>query len=404
MSNNLERLLSALHTAFDNQQLMRLTLSVPQTAALEAGWKNIYLRAALIKKTLQLSVTYRYARRDEVKNYPFAEGVELLRTWLPKFFTTATLLTTTSEWVWQAAGDRLRQRANSNNSPATNSANTAAAPVVSLEHNRSKNYLVAENAPFLQALGLSSGAGRVHAHAQDKYRQINKYLEIMDAQLPRLRSLCDPQQPLHLLDMGSGKGYLSFALFAHWQGQWAGGIRLTGVELRADLVEKTNKAAEALGFAPHLQFVCSDIATLPAQPVDVLIALHACDTATDLALYKALQAKAALAVAAPCCHKELRAQLRARAPFEYALSHGIFAQRQAEMLTDTLRALLMEREGYRTQIFEFVDVEHTAKNLLLLSQRTEQRREEAAAEIAALKAQFGIEQQMLESLLATAPQ
>ncbi len=388
-SDGLQRLLNALQNAFDNQQLMRLTLSMPQATATERGWKNIYLRAVIVKKQLQLSATYRYARRDEVKNYPFAEGVELLRSWLPAFFASATLLTTAGDWVWDAKGDRLRQQAASRPAEAA-----------STEHDRPKNYLIAEDAPFLQALGLSSPKGRVHAQAQDKYRQINKYLETMNAQLAHLRTVCDEQKPLRILDMGSGKGYLSFALCAHWREKWQGGIEITGVEMRESLVESSNKTAEKLGFAPQLRFVCSDIRELAEQPVDVLIALHACDTATDLALHKGIMAKAQLIVAAPCCHKELRAQMQALPPFGYALSHGLLMQRQADMVTDTLRALLLEKEGYRTQIFEFIDAEHTAKNLLILSQRTEEPRAEAGAEIAALKAQFGIQTQALESLLA----
>jgi SAM-dependent methyltransferase len=203
---------------------------------------------------------------------------------------------------------------------------------------------------------------------------------------------------LRIADMGCGKGYLTFALAAHLGGR----AEVTGIEFRPELVKLCNNLARDHQLAPHLRFVAGDIASTPLDRLDVLVALHACDTATDDALAKGLAAGARLLVVAPCCQKELRAQLSAPAVLADALRHGIFQERQAEFVTDALRALLLEWAGYKTKVFEFIATEHTAKNLMLTAIKTGRPRGSApalAGRIRAFAAFYGIRQQGLATHL-----
>ena len=178
-------------------------------------------------------------------------------------------------------------------------------------------------------------------------------------------------------------------------------VRVTGVEARAELVAEANATAQALGFA-ELEFIAGTIADFaPAEPPDVLIALHACDTATDDALHLGVRAGAALIVAAPCCHREVRAHLSAPAVLDPVFRHGILAEREAEVLTDALRALLLEIHGYKASVIEFISPEHTGKNLMISAQRRTQPRdaEPLRAKFRELIAFHGLAEQRLARLL-----
>jgi hypothetical protein len=173
-----------------------------------------------------------------------------------------------------------------------------------------------------------------------------------------------------------------------------------GVEVRPDLVDLCNRIARAEGFSPRLAFTAGSIEGTPLTQADILIALHACDTATDDALAKGIAAGAALLVVSPCCQKELRRQLSAPPVLADALRHGIFQERQAEFVTDALRAQLLEWAGYRTKVFEFVATEHTAKNLMIAAIRTRPSGDrETAGRLRAFSAFYGIRSQRLASLL-----
>ena len=191
-----------------------------------------------------------------------------------------------------------------------------------------------------------------------KFRQINKFVELLshltdEANLPSDR-------PFRMVDMGCGKGYLTFAASAFFGSRAA----VEGVEIRPGLVDLCNGIV-AKGNISNLRFLAGTIEDTPLENVDVLIALHACDTATDDAIAKGIAAEARLIVVSPCCQKELRPQLNAPPVLSEALKHGIFQERQAEFVTDALRAQLLEWAGYRTKVFEFISTEHTAKNLMI---------------------------------------
>ena len=237
----------------------------------------------------------------------------------------------------------------------------------------------------------------------DKFRQINHYLEII-SHLAEQSGWMEQEleREIVLADMGCGKAYLTFATWHLFNRVWNKPARVLGVEARADLVNKTAEIASKI-HATNLEFVCGTIASTALPRVDGLIALHACDTATDEAILRGIQLKAKLILVAPCCQKQLRPQFGKPAPLAPILRHGLMEERMAEWVTDGLRALYLEWVGYETKIFEFISTEHTPKNLMISAiQKAEPFRNPGSREkILALKQYFGIQQHALDPLLAT---
>jgi len=209
---------------------------------------------------------------------------------------------------------------------------------------------------------------------------------------------------LTLADMGCGKGYLTFGAWHLFRRIGKQPVRVIGVEARDDLVEVTNKLAGQIK-ADGLEFICGTIESAQLQRVDALIALHACNTATDDAIRRGIELGTQLIVVAPCCHKELRPQLGEPVPFAPVLRHGSMKERMAEWLTDGLRALFLEWAGYRTKVFEFVASEHTPKNLMIAAVRAGESFSDDSARkrIEDLKSFFGVQHHALDPLLAAAP-
>jgi len=217
--------------------------------------------------------------------------------------------------------------------------------------------------------------------------------------------------PLNIVDFGAGKGYLTFALHDYLRRQAQGAPRaldVVGVELRPDLVTLCNDAAARCGLQ-GLRFEAGDVSSFVPERLDVMIALHACDTATDHALHTGIRAGAAIIMCSPCCHKQIRPQMQMPPLLKPMLQHGIHLGQQAEMVTDGLRALLLEANGYDAQVFEFVALEHTSKNKMILAVRRPgrqdtaqalRRRADVLAQIAEIKRFYGIAEHCLESLLA----
>jgi hypothetical protein len=349
-----DRFLALLTTAVGDGTLTKLTLGKYRGA--DASVKNLFVRPVALNSGPHLAFLWRHATRDVTKNHRPAEALALLEPLLGADFLDAHLFTPaqTAQLECQPAGSsRLKITA-------------AVRPAISgaLSHDRAKAHLIPVSAPWLHALGVINERGHPREGMADKFRQIQNFSELLSHLLeeafPGLAQR-DPALPLRIVDAGSGKGYLTFAL-AHLLGPRA---RIRGIELRPELVALCNRAAREHGLAGHLEFQAGTIAETPAEPCDVLIALHACDTATDDALARGLAAGAQLIVVAPCCQKELRAQLTAPPVLADALRHGIFQERQAEFVTDALRAQLLEWAGYRTKVFEFISTEHTAKNLMI---------------------------------------
>ena len=255
----------------------------------------------------------------------------------------------------------------------------------SFPHDRPKNHILPEGevVPFLVALGVMSADGKVVAAKRDKFRQINRFLEMVAdvSELLLERARLRPEQLLRIVDFGCGKGYLTFALYHYLRNLRGLNISLLGVDLKQDVLEHLTKLATELEYT-GLSFIVSDIksVTLPTtnrastrglQPpttIDMVVALHACDTATDDALAKAIGWNAQVILAAPCCQHELFSKIHNDA-LQPMLRHGIIRERLNALITDTLRAELLAARGYQVQMLEFVDAEHTPKNLLIRAVR-----------------------------------
>ncbi|WP_281883691.1 SAM-dependent methyltransferase [Paenibacillus sp. YYML68] len=240
----------------------------------------------------------------------------------------------------------------------------AAAPAA---HNRTKNYVLEEGTPvpFLIELGIMNEQGKVLAKKYDKFRQINRFLEMIADVLPYL-----PQgRTLNLIDFGCGKSYLTFALYHYLSVMKGLDLRIVGLDLKADVIEFCSGLAERLGY-DRLRFLVGDIAQYEElQQVDMVVTLHACDTATDAALEKAVRWGASVILSVPCCQHELFRQVKSDV-LSPLLEHGILKERFAALATDALRAKLLELSGYKTQLLEFIDLEHTPKNLLIRAVRS----------------------------------
>lgn len=377
---------------------VKLTLSKPTKKEGEALPQNIYGRLVALKKGQALSCTLRYPTNDVVQNYLLGDELNAkLEQWLGQDYLIATLLTADEDIVLKFNKKRVPHLLRSK-------VKTRTVTVVGT-HNKEKNYAIAEESRFLQLLGVTSQEGKLLKGYEDKYRQINKYIEIMQSLVEQADLDKVGEKPLSIVDMGSGKGYLSFALYDFLVNQSALPTSLLGVELREPLTSFCNEQAKVLGWQEGLRFAAMDILNYNAGDIDVLIALHACDTATDIAIAQGIKNGAKLIVTAPCCHKQIRKAINPQGAWTQVLKHGILLERQAELLTDAIRALLLEAQGYKTKVFEFVSTEHTAKNVMITAIKETSEMNEAAktrilSEVAALKAIFGVEEHYLEQLLS----
>ncbi len=231
-----------------------------------------------------------------------------------------------------------------------------------LQHNRQKRYVIPEGhpVPFLVDLGVQTQDGRIVKSRYDKFRQINRFLEFIEDILPKL----DKTRENVIIDFGCGKSYLTFAMYYYLHEMKGYPIRIIGLDLKKDVISHCGKLAEHYGY-DNLKFYHGDIASYEGvDHVDMVVTLHACDTATDYALEKAVRWGAKVILSVPCCQHELNKQMK-NDLMEPVLHYGLIKERMAALYTDALRAELLEQQGYRTQILEFIDMEHTPKNILL---------------------------------------
>lgn len=354
--------------------------------------KNIYVREVKIKQEKKLSFTYRYKTRDIVKNFDLEEGMALVGHHVEGGFQSATLFSTEVDLVLQLKNHRLSLK----QLPPSLTAKKG----VELSHDKAKHRKVGTlGKQYLVDLKLTDEKGNVFQNAQDKYKQINHFIEILS---PIIKDLPDGAIK-KVMDMGAGKGYLTFALYDYLQNELKQNVEITGVEYRRDLVDLCNQISKDAGFST-LTFEQGTIGEYKEDRFDMLIALHACDTATDDAIYKGIQAGAQLIVTAPCCHKQIRKEITAGKvsnELDFLTRHGIFLERQAEMVTDGLRALIMEYFGYKTKIMQFISDAHTPKNVLIVGAKKEvnlQAKAQVLSKIKLTKAYFGITKHHLEVL------
>lgn len=377
---------TAFGTAFADGSITRLKLGGYHGP--EADLKSVEGRKVAIKAGERLSLVFRYKTRDITRNLSQDEALAFLTEGLAAHYRSARLETTGFDLQFERQGDKQRLKCSE----------VMGREAVEASHDRTKNRALTDtSAVWLHALGITGKDGTVRNDAQDKFRQINKMVEIFAPLIQHLKA----KNP-RILDMGAGKGYLDFALYDYLANRAGQTAEIIGVELRPALVADGNALARKSHF-DGLRFEAGSILDYDATGADAVIALHACDTATDDAIFQGIKAGAGLIAVAPCCHKQVRRQIEAGKPdtnLDFLLRHGTFMEKQAEMVTDGLRALLLEACGYRTKVFEFVSDAHTPKNNLIVAQKGSAGPRQAALDrIAAVKAMFGIEKHYLEGLL-----
>lgn len=383
---NIDNFIAAFAESLANNTFVKATLGNYKGG--DAHLQRINIRTIETKKGLRLFFLYKYDTRDTAKNYAFDEGLELIGKMLDGEFYSGHLFTTDGDLQLDIGkkGSRLNKA-----KPTFKSINKPA-------HDREKERLIDPRSPYLRALGIATDSGEIREKQHRKWTQINRFVEILSSLVEK--SSLKGKPSLSIVDMGAGKGYLTFAAYDYFTNTLGLDVSVVGVEARDDLAKLSDDIARACSFE-KLKFVQGTIDSYDLENVDILIALHACDTATDDALFKAISAKAELIVAAPCCHQQVRPQITPPAMLRDVLKHGVLLERTAETLTDGLRSLLLEREGYSTKMIEFVSIEHTPKNNMLVGTRLGKATDtsQIEAEIAEIKEQFGIKNQRLEQLL-----
>ncbi len=383
---NIRGFLESFESCFSDGSFIKLTLG--KKASKVSTLNNVYFRPVLIKNEKLLSVVFRHQTSDITKNLSLAEGLIFLNENLGMAFLTASLFTSKEDI--QVLFNKKREARIFSGKPSL-------AALQEFDHDKMKRRLIkTEGSIYLHKLGLTGSDGKIIPSMNDKFRQIDKYIEIVDSNLKENM----PDKPFTIADMGSGKGYLTFALYDHLKNNLKMEVNITGVEMRQNLVDLCNRIARESGF-DGLSFVQGNIGDYKIEKIDMLIALHACDTATDDAIFKGISADAGYIICAPCCHKQIRKEMNPENEMKPILKHGIFMERQAEMLTDGLRALILEKHGYQTKAFEFISTNHTPKNVMIVGRKSQVKPDvsKISEQIHQIKKAFGIEKHYLEELM-----
>jgi hypothetical protein len=387
MQHNLLSFLQKILESFNRQALIKITLGNKRDKSAEL--KNIFIKPVNIKNTEKLSFTYRNNTNDTFKNYDIKESLILIEKMLQTDFYNADLFTTQNDYHLSADKKEVIKIITR---PASLQIKDDAK-----QHDKQKKRVVdSTTAIYLKELGITTAEGMVKKDMQDKFKQINRYVEIIEGIVKDVEFL----NKITVADMGSGKGYLTFALYDYLLNNVKLEAIVTGIELREDLVSKCNIIAATVKYK-NLIFKKGTIHDAALNSIDMLIALHACDTATDDAIYKGIQANAKVIICAPCCHKQIRKQMAPENELKNITKHGILLERQAEIVTDTIRALILEAAGYKTKVFEFIATEHTPKNVLIVgtkSSKSEIAKQESRDKIGGLKKLFNIKTHYLETL------
>jgi len=380
--------LSLLDTSLSQNAFIKLVLA--KYVGAEAELQRIIIKLTTIKELPHLSFVYRYKTRDITKNFPLPEGVEVIAGLLPESFKNAHLLSLTDEV-------QLEYSKKGKSTLFTSKAQQQReAP--SVEHDREKKRFLELNRPFLTDLGVTNKQHELIPSMSRKWKQINKFIEVFSHALSTSPLALD--QPIKVADFGSGKGYLTFAIHDYLRNTLHVEGHVTGVELREDMVTLCNNAAARLEH-PGLVFQHGDVRTVAPSAIDVMIALHACDIATDYAIHMGIRSGASIIMCSPCCHKQIRLQIQSPTLLRPMLQYGLHMGQQAEMVTDSLRALFLEACGYETKVFEFISLEHTNKNKMILAVKRAEplKQPELLVKIQELKAFYGIQEHCLETLL-----
>ncbi len=334
----------------ENKTLVAATVSQPRSKTDEV--KRVKMKPVELKGIYHIQLEYQYERVLKHENVELSNLAPKLEELLQQFrqvqaeFEEQTIhiqLSKKFKVLWKSDPVQTKK-------------------VVNLSHNRKKNYLLSEDTayPFLVRLGVQTPDGKVKKQKHDKFRQINRFVEFIDDALEHLPK----DRPVRILDFGSGKSYLTFALYHYLRIEKGLDIRVTGLDLKKEVIEECQQIANDLNY-DHLKFLVGDINDYNEETaVDMVVTLHACDIATDMALARAVKWGAKVILSVPCCQHELNSQLSST-KIDVMLQHGLIKERFAALATDSIRAELLKLVGYEAQLLEFIDMEHTPKNILI---------------------------------------
>lgn len=347
----------------DEQVFVRLTMK-GQIRENTMPWRQVIVRPVLIKNERFLQFSHFNQKQDITRNYRGSEASQKLDEMLALPFNSIIVQSTTEDLRVQITnkGKAILHRDRA----------TTANREPQLAHDLRKKLLLPADKPdtFLQATGIMDEQGRVRPSMQGKFSQINEFLKLLEhtGELERFEGT-----PVKILDCGCGSAYLAFAAYHYLNNVRGIPACLTGIDTNYTLIQKDTRQSEELGFSNACFQQSAIIDYVPPEPPDIVLALHACDTATDEAIFQGIVSQSRLILCAPCCHHHLNRQLRPVKPFTPIFQDGILKQRLSDMLTDEFRALALRIMGYKTDVVEFVAAEHTDKNLMIRAVKRAQR-------------------------------
>ncbi|MEK4387632.1 SAM-dependent methyltransferase [Solibacillus sp. FSL W7-1464] len=345
-----EQMKVQLHALISNKTLLQATISQPRQKS--SDLKRVKLKPVEIRGEYMIQLEYQYERILKHENITLEDLPAKLDTLFEQFRQVH------AEFQEQTVQVQLSKK----NKVLWKSDKNTTAKQVNLSHNRKKQYLLDDSRvhPFLVRLGVQSEDGKIKKQKYDKFKQINRFVEFIDDSLAHLPK----DKTIRILDFGSGKSYLTFALYHYLKIEKGLDIHVTGLDLKKEVIEECNRIAADLQYE-DLQFLVGDINDFNEETaVDMVVTLHACDVATDMALARAVKWGAKVILSVPCCQHELNRQLQAPA-LSIMTQHGLVKERFAALATDSIRAELLSLVGYDTQLLEFIDMENTPKNILI---------------------------------------
>ena len=344
-----------LNELIQSEKLVSATISQPRLKSSEC--KRVKINPIQLKGVYTLQLEYQFERVLKHENITLDQAAQKLEELFDQF----------RQCQAQFSEEKLHIQLTKKNKVLWKSEKMETPKQIDLSHNRKKNYKLDPETPypFLIRLGVQTPDGKIKNQKHDKFKQINRFIEFIEDSLSYLPT----DRPIRILDFGSGKSYLTFALYHYLHIEKGLDIRVTGLDLKKEVIEECQQIANDLGYE-HLEFLVGDISDYNEEAsVDMVVTLHACDVATDLALGRAVKWGASVILSVPCCQHELNSQLNAPG-LDIMLKHGLIKERFAALATDSLRAEILSMVGYEAQLVEFINLENTPKNILIRAYKT----------------------------------
>lgn len=345
-----EQMKTALIERLLNKQLVSATVSQPRMKSNEI--KRIKLKPIELKGVYHIQLEFQYERILKHENIPVTSIEETVHDMFEDF----------RQFQGQFEEDMIQIQLSKKNKVLYKSSANEQVQKANLSHNRKKNYLLDPETPypFLIRLGVQTADGKVKKQKYDKFKQINRFIEYIHDSLDYLPK----DRTIRILDFGSGKSYLTFALYHYLKVEQGLDLRVTGLDLKKEVIEECAQIAADLQY-DDLEFLVGDINDYNDEStVDMVVTLHACDVATDMALSRAVKWGASVILSVPCCQHELNNQIQS-SPLDIMLQHGLIKERFSALATDSIRAEILNLVGYDAQLMEFIDMSHTPKNILI---------------------------------------